>query len=490
MSGGVGGGGATPPSTRSPTVLAEKGAAFSPVVGDGQCLAAFGHNSPGPAKPGLPATPHQTDREHAVRLLGVGTLLRLATVDVRPLRRRDFSLLFAGQLVSRLGTMLTAVAVPFQLFQLTHSSLAVGLLGLIELGPVLAFAFLGGALADARDRRLMVLATELVFILCSALLMANALAPHPHLWAVYVLASVQAGLFALQRPSLDALLPRLVSAEELTAAGALTMLRGTFGMVVGPALAGVLIAAAGLPATYAADVLTFAVSLAALALMRASPPPLDAERPSLRRVAEGLRYARSRPDLLGTYAVDMIAMFFGMPAALFPAIAAGLGGPAALGLLFSAPAFGAMAAFATSGWTNHVHRHGWGVIFAAAAWGLAIVAFGFPTSLTLALACLAAAGAADAVSGIFRTAIWNRSIPDGLRGRMASIELLSYSTGPLLGNAEAGVVAALASVRVSVVSGGVLCVAGCAVCALLLPGLRAFDARDWTQGRGGAISRA
>jgi len=418
----------------------------------------------------------------------IKALLRLATIDLAPLRRRDFSLLFVGQLVSFLGSQVTFVAVAFQVYQLTGSSLAVGLLGLFELGPVLGFAFLGGALADARDRRLMVLLTELAFTLASGALLVNALLPHPALWLVYAVAAVQAGLFALQRPSLDSLLPRLVPPEELTSAGALAMLRGSVGMVAGPALGGVLIATAGLPATYGLDLASFAASLVALALMRATPPPLDAERPSLRRVVEGLRYARSRPDLLGTYVVDLIAMFFGMPQALFPAIAAGLGGPGVLGLLYAAPAAGAMLAMATSGWTSHVHRQGWGVILAATAWGVAITVFGFAASLPLALLCLLVAGAGDGVSGIFRTAIWNRTIPDSLRGRLASIELLSYSTGPLLGNVESGVVAATFSVRVSVVSGGLLCVAGCLACALLLPGFRAFDLRRWTPESGGAIS--
>jgi MFS family permease len=423
-----------------------------------------------------------------VALPGIGALLRLATIDLRPLRRRDFRLLFAGQLVSFLGTQVTFVAVPFQVYQLTHSSLAVGLLGLVELGPVLGFAFLGGALADARDRRLMVLVTELAFTVASGLLLANALLPAPRLWAIYAVAALQAGLFALQRPSLDSLLPRMVPPEELTAAGALNMVRGTVGLIAGPALAGVLIATAGLPATYCVDLLSFAASLVALAMMRATPPPLGAERPSLRRVAEGLRYARSRPDLLGTYAVDMIAMLFGMPEALFPAIAAGMGGPGVLGLLFAAPAAGGMLAMATSGWAGRVHRQGWGVILGATAWGLAITGFGVAASLPVALACLAAAGASDAVSGIFRSAIWNRTIPDSLRGRLASIELLSYSTGPLLGNVESGAVAALINVRFSVVSGGLLCVAGCLVCALLLPGFRAFDLRRWTPEPGGAMS--
>jgi len=409
--------------------------------------------------------------------VSVAALLRLATIDLRPLRHRDFRLLFGGQLVSFLGSQLTFVAVPFQVYQLTRSSLAVGLLGLVELGPVLAFAFLGGALADARDRRRMVLLTELAFAALAALLLVNAALPAPRLWPVYVIAALQAGLFALQRPSLDAMLPRLVRAEEVTAAGALSMLRGTVGLVGGPAIAGLLIAGVGLPATYGVDVLSFAASLVALALMRAVPPALGAERPSLRRVVEGLRYARSRPDLLGTYLVDIVAMLFGMPEALFPAIAAGLGGPRVLGMLFAMPAVGSMAVALTSGWTGRFHRQGWGVILGATAWGLAIVGFGLARTLPLALLCLAAAGAGDAISGVFRMAIWNRTIPDALRGRLASIELLSYSSGPLLGNAESGLVAALFGVRASVVSGGVLCVLGCALGALLLPGFRAFDDR-------------
>jgi hypothetical protein len=221
--------------------------------------------------------------------------------------------------------------------------------------------------------------------------------------------------------------------------------------------------------------------------MRAVPPPLDAERPSLRRVVEGVRFAAGRPDLLGTYLVDIIAMFFGMPNALFPALAAALGGPAVLGLLYAAPAAGSMIAFGTSGWTGRVNRQGWGVILAATAWGAAIAALGLTRSLPLALLALAAAGGADAISGIFRMSIWNRTIPDSLRGRLASIELVSYSTGPLLGNAEAGAVATVFSVPVSIVSGGLLCVAGCLACAILLPEFRDFDLRKWTAAAGGAM---
>jgi len=405
-------------------------------------------------------------------------LARLVTLDARPLRRhRDFRLLYIGQAVSFFGTMITYVAVPYQVYRLTRSSLAVGLLGLTELIPILLFAFLGGALADAHDRRRMVRLTELALAVMSGLLALNALLARPHLWVLYGVAAAMAGLDALQRPSLDALLPRLVERDELTAASALSSLRTTAGMVAGPALGGVLIATIGLTGAYAVDVATFVVSLAALRLMRAVPPPPDAERPSLRRVVEGLRYARSRPELMGTYVVDIVAMFFGMPTALFPALAPHYGGPGVLGLLYAAPAAGALLATATSGWANNVHRHGRAVILAAGVWGVAITLFGLAPALPPALFFLAVAGGADMVSGLFRSRIWNGTIPDALRGRLASIELLSYSSGPALGNVESGVVASLVGVRQSVVSGGLLCVVGVALVAVALPRFRHYDGR-------------
>jgi len=408
----------------------------------------------------------------------VPSWLHLATVDITPLRRhRDFRLLFTGRLVSFFGNMISSVALPFQAYQLTHSVFLVGLLELVAFGSVLAFAFLGGALADARDRRGMVLASEAALTIFSVVLVVNAALPHPQVWVLFVVMVGWGGLDALQRPSLDAMLPRLVDREELTAAAALGSLRGTLGMIAGPALGGILIATFGLPVTYLVDVATYLIGLVCLYWMHAVPPPVDAARPSVRRVVEGLRYARSRPELIGTYAVDMVAMFFGMPLALFPAIAQGLGGPGVLGLMYTAPAVGAFLFSATSGWTSRVHRHGMGVIVAATVWGLAIVAFGLVPGLVAALGFLAVAGAADMMSGVFRSTIWNQTIPDSLRGRLASIEMLSYSSGPALGNFEAGVVASLFSVRVSIVSGGVLCVIGCLLTAAVLPAFRAYDAR-------------
>jgi MFS family permease len=399
-------------------------------------------------------------------------------IDVGPLRRhRELRLLVTARGVSFLGSMVTYVAIPYQVFRLSGSSLVVGLLGLAELAPLLVTAFLGGALADAVDRRRMVQLTELALAGASGLLLANALLPSPELWVLFVVAAVMAALDGLQRPSLDALEPRLVEREELPATGAISSLVTTAGMVGGPALGGGLIAVVGLPATYGFDIATFAVSVATLRLMRAVPPPADADRPTLRSIAEGFRYARGRQELLGTYGVDMVAMFFGMPNALFPALAVKLGGGASLvGLLYAAPAAGAMLATATSGWITRVRRHGAAVAAAAAGWGAGIVVVGVAPGVTLALAGLVVAGFADMISGIFRGTIWNQTIPDRLRGRLAGIEQVSYSTGPLLGNVEAGAVASLAGLRASIVSGGVLCIAGVAVAAVALPAFWRYEA--------------
>ena len=400
-------------------------------------------------------------------------------MDLAPLRRHgDFRLLFVGQFVSQLGTMVRVVALPFHVYALTRSSLAVGLLGVAQLGPLLLTALAGGALADAVDRRRMVQVTEAALALGSAALTANALLARPHLWLLYVVAGAMAAINGLQEPSLNAMIPRLVDPDELPAAAALQSFKGSVSMIAGPAAGGALLAAAGVPATYAVDAASFLVSLVALALMRPMPPPPRKGRLRLGAVLEGLRYAKSRPELIGTYVVDVVAVFFGVPTALFPAIAEGLGGAGVLGLLYAAPAVGALAATLTSGWTRRVHRHGLAILLAAGAWGAALAAFGLTRNLVVALFCLALAGAADMVSGLFRMTIWNQTIPDALRGRLASIELLSYMTGPLLGDAESGAVAALAGVRFSAISGGVLCVVGVVVVAVLLPGFRRYSSRS------------
>jgi MFS family permease len=392
-------------------------------------------------------------------------------------RSRDLRLLLSGQLVSVTGSMISYVALPYQTYQLTHSTFVVGLLGLAELAPLLVTALVGGALADAHDRRRLVLVTEVCSVVITALLVVNASIGRPRVWALFALSALFATVDGLQRPSLDGLLPRVVDRGDLPAAIALDNAQMQTCVIAGPALGGVVIAGLGLPAAYAIDVASFAASLVALLAMRASPAPPDAAPASLRSVAEGWRYARTRPELLGTYFVDINAMLFGMPTAVLPAFAMRFGGPTVLGLLYAAPSLGALIAALTSGWTATVHRHGRAICLAAMVWGAAITGFGLAPWLWLALVLLVIAGAGDGVSGLFRARMWTETIPDGLRGRLAGIEMLSYSTGPLLGNVEAGGVASATSVRFSIASGGLLCVVGTVVIAGLLPTFFRYDAR-------------
>jgi MFS family permease len=424
---------------------------------------------PVPQGTGTPDSPREAGR--------VGRAVRALALDITPLRTsREYRLLYIGQSVSFFGSMMSFVVLPWQMYQLTNSSLAVGLLGVAQFVPIMLMAFVGGALADYVDRRRMVRLTELSLAVGTVLLILNSHQAQPRVWVLYFCAAMFAGVNGLQRPSLDALVPRLVTPEQMPAAAALNSLRGSIAMIGGPALGGFLVATIGPTSTYFIDLVTFAVSLVALWMMQAIPPPDEASRPSLRSIIEGLSYARSRPELLGTYLIDINAMFFGMPMALFPAIAVSFGG-ASVGLLYAMPAVGALCATLTSGWTKRVHRHGLAVAMAAACWGVAIIGFGFAHRLGIALLCLALAGGADMVSGLFRMTIWNQTIPDHLRGRLAGIEMVSYTSGPLLGNAEAGIAAGLFGLRTSIVSGGILCVVGTGVLALLLPAFLRYDGR-------------
>lgn len=406
-------------------------------------------------------------------------LLRRTALDLTPLRTsRDYRLVFTAAGISSFGSFITYVTVPYQVYQLTGDPLLVGLIGVCELLPLLVMAFVGGALADYLDRRLLVLGGEVGFTLLCGVLLVNSLGDRPQLWLLYLVAALTAAIDGLQRPAMEGLTPRIVTPDQIPAASALNSLRMQLAQLAGPGLAGILIATVDLAWVYAFDLATFAVSLVCLAMVRAVPPPPAPDRPSLRSVVTGLRYARSRPELLGTYLVDINAMFFGMPQALYPFMAEKLGGPSVLGLFYAAPAVGSMIATIGSGWTARVHRHGLMVVLAAGAWGLAILAVGLVDSLWLALFFLALAGAADMVSGLFRMIIWNQTIPDHLRGRLAGIEMLSYSTGPLLGQLRSGLAARWIGVNGSIISGGVLCVVGTVALAALLPTFLRYDGRE------------
>jgi MFS family permease len=399
-------------------------------------------------------------------------------IDFSPLRKYpDFRRLWAAGLVSYFGSMITYVALPFQVKELTNSFLAVGLIGLVEIAPLIIFGLYGGVLADRVNRKIMIWVTEFASMFLTAILLINALLPEPKLWVLYVVAALFSAVDGLQRPSADAILPRLVGHDDLPAASALMSLRWQFGVITGPSLAGILIATFGVASGYALDILTFFISLIFLAKVRSVIPTNTSKKPTLSSLGEGLKYATGRKDLMGTYLVDLSAMFFAMPTALYPFWADQLDAPWALGLFYAAGTIGSLIITLTSGWIRNYHKHGRAVTFAALGWGLAILLAGVADSLWLVLFFLTLAGASDMVSALFRSAIWNQSISDDFRGRLASIELLSYSVGPLGGQTRAGLVAERTSLRTSVISGGLLCITFVGFFAAMLPEFRKYDGK-------------
>ena len=406
------------------------------------------------------------------------SFLKNLTVDITPLRiSRDYRLLFFGQLVSFFGSMMTFVVIPVQMYQLTESNFMVGMIYAAEFVPMLFLSFIGGALADATDRRMMLRATEVGQTFVTALLLANALLPNPQIWILFVGVAIHAGLAGLQRPSYEALIQQIMPSELMSAVSALNSIRFSIGFIVSPAIAGVIIVQFGAKIAYAIDFVTFAASLVAVWMISTVPPMDDAEKPSLRSIIGGFKYAVSRQELLGTYIIDINAMFFAMPMALFPALAAKFG-ESSVGLFYSATGLGPLIASLTSGWTKNVHRHGLFVLLAAGLWGVAIIFFGFTESLWLSLLFLAVAFSFDMISGIFRGTIWNQTIPRRFRGRLAGIEMISYLTGPMLGNAKAGIVASYFGVKFAIISGGILCVVGTVVLAFFLPKFLTYDGRE------------
>jgi MFS family permease len=400
-------------------------------------------------------------------------------VDVRPLRHRDFRNLWLGQAISTIGGEIGTVAVPYQMYTLTHSTLAVGMLGLAALVPLLVVPLVGGALADAADRRAVLLLTETGMMVVSGAFLLNAALPHPQAWLLYVLTAAAVSVYSLGRPAMSSLIPRLVPDAEIISASALQSVYSSLAAVGGPAVGGVLIATVGVAPTYGIDLATYAASLVALWLLPRMPPSELAERVGLRSILDGFRYLKGRQALIGIFAVDTNAMIFGMPDALFPAIALHRfhGSASTVGYLYAAPYAGAFVGSLASGWTRHLRRQGLGVTVAACVWGAAIAAFGLVHSLWVALALLAVAGAGDFFSAVLREVMLMRATPPHLLGRLTGIEFAQVAGAPNLGNLEAGVVASLFGLRASVVSGGVLCIAGCVATALALPGFLRYDAR-------------
>lgn len=405
--------------------------------------------------------------------------LRALRIDVAPLRTSpDFRRLFLAGTVFYLGGMVSYVALPWQLYHLTGSNLAVGILGVIELVPLVVFGLWGGALADHVDRRKMLVGSGLAQVVLTAGLALNAALPDPHVGAIYVIGALLSAAGALQRPSREALVPRTVRHDELPAAVALSSLGMQIGLLGGPAIGGILVETVGAATAYGIDVVGLLIATALFARLKPYPPSGDSTPPSLASIAEGARYAVSRRDLLGTYVIDIVAMFLAMPTVLFPALAKDvLESPHILGLLYSAGTVGSLLVTASSGWTSRVHHHGKAVVLAAIVWGGAVAVAGLTRHLWVVVACFAVAGAADMVSAIFRSVLWHQTIPDSMRGRLAGIEMLSYSIGPLGGQVRSGLVADRWSVRTSITSGGILCVIGVVATAAWLKDFWGYDAR-------------
>ena len=404
--------------------------------------------------------------------------MRKYAIDLSPLKKyRDFKLLFTAGLFSYFGSMITFVALPFQVKELTGSFWAVGLIGVVEIIPLIVFGLYGGVLADYLDRKKMIWFTEFGTLIATSILLINSLQEKPSVILIFVIAAIFAALSGLKRPSQDAILPRLVNHDDLPSASALMSLRWQFGGIVGPSVGGIIIASYGAGAAYFIDCLTFVISLALIWQVRSVPPLDKSTPPSMAGLMEGLNYAFKRKDLLGTYVVDLAAMFLAMPMALFPFWADEIGAPYALGFFYSSITFGAVLVTLLSGWMRNYPHHGRAVIFGALGWGVAIVAAGSSNSLVLVITCLVIAGAFDQVSALFRGFIWNQSIPDELRGRLAGIEMLSYLLGPLGGQARAGGMAAMSSLRTSIVGGGLLCIGFVSLIAAVMPKFRSYDVR-------------
>lgn len=403
-------------------------------------------------------------------------MLRTLALDLSPLRSASFRRLWFAQTVSFLGSEIGLVTVSYQVYQLTGSSLDVGLLSLAQLVPMLTLTIVGGAFADTFDRRRLMLLQQAGMIVGTSFTVVNAALPHPAVWPCFAAMLLASSAYAFGVGAQNALIPRIVGDDQLAAANTLNGLIGSLGAVVGPALAGALLGTVGVLPAYVVDTGTFFATLVAVWLL----PPLvpeggDDERPSFRSILAGFGFLRRSRVILGFMLVDTNAMIFGMPTALFPALAVHRFHHAGyVGYLFAGTSAGALAASASGGWMGHVRRQGLVVVLAAATWGGAIAAFGFTTSLWPALVLLAVAGGADQISAILRGTMLLQLTPDSLRGRLIGIEFAQVTSAPSLGNLEAGVLASLTSVRTAVVSGGLACVVGCAVIAATFPSLMRY----------------
>ncbi len=402
--------------------------------------------------------------------------VRALAIDLTPLREsRDFRLLWTGELVSQIGSQFTLVALFFQVYAVTGSSIAVGLIGLVQLVPMSLVSIGFGPQIDRRDRRRILIGAQSGLMVASALLLFGAVRGNPPLALLYTAAALNGAFLSIAMPTRGAMTPNLIPARLLPQAAALNQVMWNGAGLIGPALGGIVIATAGLSWAYGIDVLSYVAALTAAFMLRPQrPEPVEGidEDVGFAAVMNGLRYVKGKRILQSTYTVDIVAMVFGMPRVLFPVLAVQRfhHGAAVLGWLFAAPAFGALVGALSSGWVGRVRRLGLAILISVVVWGAAIAAFGLVGgNLGLALFFLAIAGGADVISAVFRNTVQQIVVPDGLRGRLGALNILIVTGGPRLGDLEGGLVASVFTPAISVVSGGLLCVAGVGVIALTVP---------------------
>ena len=410
------------------------------------------------------------------------------SLDISPLRlSRDYRLLWFGEALSITGMQATAVALLVQVYAITGSAAMVGLLGLVEFVPLVIGTTIGGPFIDRHDRRKILLLAQAAMLIGTSVLLLSAVMEDPPLWMIYAAAGFVSLFDGIDAPTRTAMVPNLVDAQRLPAAMALTTTLYSVGTIAGPAIAGVMIGIFGVKAAYALDVVTYVAAAILILMMRPSPPRISAEPKASSTWAalkEGLDYLKGRRVIQSTFTIDLIAMVFGLPEAVFPILATTRfgGKPAVVGAMFTSLAVGSLIASLTSGWVSKVKHQGRAVVWAVVVWGAGIAAFGLVDEwLWVALGLLALAGAADTISAIFRGTILQTSVPDELRGRLSSVHFLVVAGGPRLGNLEAGLVTALTSPTFAIVSGGVACIVGAIVNAKLVPEFWNYHAGDDTK---------
>ncbi len=393
----------------------------------------------------------------------------------RVLRNRNYSLLFWGQLISSAGTQMQVVVVAWQVYLLTHSAIALGLIGLVQAIPRLIFSLVGGVFADVFDRRKLLIVIEIVLALTSAVLALCTIFHVITIVIIYIVVLIAAGVSAFEFPSRQAMIPTLVRREEMSDALSLSMVMMQLTAIIGPTAGGFAIAWIGIANTYWFDVISYFVVIGSLLLVVV--PRIPAEKRAqagIGALVAGMKFLRAHPVILAVLSLDFFATFFGSPRSLLPVYASDIMhiGPQGLGILIAATSIGAVALAPFTGLIGRITRQGLGVVLAIIVWGLCIVAFGLsPTPLWLGVLFLAGAGAADMVSMILRGLIIQLTTPDEFRGRISSVNAMFVIGGPMLGQFESGVVAGLFSPEFSVVSGGLACIFATLAIVALVPSL-------------------